>query len=193
MDMRALAMLALISMTSLAAGRLVEGSAASPVRVLVYEDLQCPDCSQFRMMLDVHLLPKYKDKVGFEHRDFPLPKHSWARKAAIAARFFESVKPELGVEFRRVTMAKLASIAPEAFDAHVASFAKANGVEPAKAAAGLTDPRFAKLVDSDYEEGVARGVAKTPTVFVEGEPFIETFTVTELSKAIDAALGSAKN
>ena len=167
--------------------RLVEGNAASPIRVLVYEDLQCSDCAAFRKMLDDKLLPRYGGKVGFEHRDFPLPKHSWARSAAVAARFFESVKPELGVKFRREVMAELALITPESFSARLAAFARANGVDQAKAAAALTDARFTKLVDIDYEEGVARGVAKTPTVFVEGEPFIETFTFEELAKALEAA------
>lgn len=193
--MRAILVLALGLMTasSFAAGRLVEGNPASPVRVLIYEDLQCSDCAAFRKMLDEQLLPKYKAKAGFEHRDFALPKHTWARKAAIAARYFESVKPELGVEFRRQTLAKLAEIAPEAFDAHVREFAKKNGTDPEKAVAALSDDKFAKLADYDYQEGVARGVAKTPTVFVEGEPFVETFTVEQLTKALDAATAGVKN
>ena len=32
---------------------------------------------------------------------------------------------------------------------------------------------------------MARGVAKTPTVFVNGTPFVETFTAEEISKGID--------
>jgi protein-disulfide isomerase len=48
------------------------------------------------------------------------------------------------------------------------------------------------LVEKDVQEGVARGVAKTPTVFVDGTPFIETFTFEELSKALDAALAAAR-
>lgn len=178
--------------TTLAAGRLVEGNPESPVRVLVYEDLQCSDCAAFRKMLDEHLLPKYGAKAGFEHRDFALPKHSWARKAAVAARYFESIKPELGTAFRRETLAKLATIAPEAFDGHVREFARKHGADPDKAIAALEDKKFTELADYDYREGVARGVAKTPTVFVEGEPFVETFTLEELSKALDAAIAGAK-
>jgi len=67
---------------------LIEGNPSSQVRVVAYEDLQCPDCAVYRRMMDERLLPAYRDKVAFEHRDFPLPRHTWARKAAIAARFF---------------------------------------------------------------------------------------------------------
>ena len=69
-----------------AADRLIEGDPKSSVRVIIYEDLQCPDCADFRRMLDTQLLPRFAAKVAFEHRDFPLAKHAWARKAAIAAR-----------------------------------------------------------------------------------------------------------
>jgi protein-disulfide isomerase len=79
---------------------MIEGNPNSNVRVLIYEDLQCPDCATFRKMLDEKLLPKYKGKVAFEHRDFPLAKHSWARQGAIAARFFFEQNPETGFEFR---------------------------------------------------------------------------------------------
>ena len=63
---------------------LVEGLAESKVRVLIYEDLQCPDCAAFRRMMDEKILPRYQDRVAFVHRDFPLAKHAWARKAAVA-------------------------------------------------------------------------------------------------------------
>ena len=84
---------------------IVEGRPDSPVRAIIYEDLQCPDCAAFRRMMDEKLLPAYGDKVAFVHRDFPLAKHAWARRAAIAARFFTDRKPELGLAYRRYTMA----------------------------------------------------------------------------------------
>ena len=167
---------------------LVEGNAASPVRVVVYEDLQCPDCAEFRRMMDEKLLPKYAANVAFEHRDFPLPKHAWARPAAIAARYFAGVKPELGVEFRRETMARRRAIKADTFEHHVAAFAAAHGLKPEDAVAGLKDEKLAALVEKDYQEGIARGIARTPTALVNGEPFIETFTFEEISAAIEREL-----
>jgi protein-disulfide isomerase len=52
----------------------------------------------------------------------------------------------------------------------------------------VDDPRFAAAVEKDYQEGVARGVTHTPTAFVNGAAFVETFTFEEISKAIDARL-----
>lgn len=166
----------------------VEGNPKSPVRVIAYEDLQCPDCAVYRKMLDVQLLPKYGRAVAFEHRDFPLPRHAWARPAAIAARHFDRLQPEAGVAFRRWCYANLKTITAENFRPQLAAWAQGRGLDAEKAVASLADPELGKAVESDYQEGIARGVARTPTVFVNGEPFIETFTLEEISKAIETAL-----
>lgn len=169
----------------------VEGNPKSPVRVVVYEDLQCPDCATYRTMLDQHLLPKYGDRVAFEHRDFPLPKHKWARTAAVAARHFDRINAALGIEFRRWAMNNLRDLTEENFYEKVSQWARSHGVNFAPPASGIKDDVLAKAVEEDYQDGVARGVARTPTVFVNGEPFIEKFTVEEISKGIDTALAAA--
>jgi len=175
-----------------AAQLLIEGDRNSAVRVTIYEDLQCPDCATFQRMLDEKLLPRYGAKVVFEHRDFPLPRHTWARKAAIAARFFQGVNPELAVTYRRYALANRRQINAANFEERLAAFAKDHGVDPQKAVAALQDAGLAAAVEKDFQEGVARGVSKTPTVFVNGAPYIETFTFEEISKGIDAALAEAK-
>lgn len=172
--------------------RLVEGNAKSPVRVIAYEDLQCSDCAIYRRMLDEKLLPKYSATVAFEHRDFPLEKHAWAKKAAVAARYFDAAGSGLGVAFRQWAMGNQESVTAENFDAKLADWARSKGQDPAKVQKALSDPALVKAVEEDYEDGVARGVARTPTVFVNGEPFIEAFRFEEISKGIDAALAATK-
>jgi protein-disulfide isomerase len=171
---------------------IVEGRADSPVRVVIYEDLQCPDCAVFRRMMDEKLLPQYGGKVAFVHRDFPLAKHAWARRAAIAARFFTDRNPELGLEYRRYTMAGQPAANEGNFNARLADFAKTHDIEPEAAIAALSNARYAELVEQDYQDGVSRGVVHTPTVFVNGRPFIETFTFEEISKGIDEALAQTR-
>lgn len=181
-----------LTSTFAAERHLTEGAAQSPVHVIIYEDLQCPDCADFRKMLDETLLPRFGSTVRFEHRDFPLAKHSWSRKAAVAARFFEETKPGLGLAYRKYSLSHLRQIYAEDFDDHLAQFAKDHGVDPSKAIAALIDQRLADLVEQDYQEGVARGIAHTPTVLVNGRPFVETFPVEDVAKAIEAELAAAK-
>jgi 2-hydroxychromene-2-carboxylate isomerase len=142
--------------------------------------------------MDAKLLPRYGTKVCFEHRDFPLAKHPWARKAAIAARFFEETEPGLGLAYRKYSFAHIAETTPENFNDRLSKFAKDHGVDGAKALAALEDARLAAQVEEDYQDGVARGIAHTPTVLVNGQAFVETFSIDDVAKAIDAELAAAK-
>ncbi len=169
-------------------GPLVEGKADSAVRVVIYEDLQCPDCAVFRTMLDEKLLAKYGAKVAFEHREFPLAKHSWARRAAIASKYLQGLKVEAALEFRRETMKGLREIQADSFEEWLRGYCRKHGLDGEKAVAALSDAALQAAVEADFQDGVARGIARTPTALVNGEPFIETFTVEEISKGIEAAL-----
>ncbi len=172
------------------AQRVVEGNPESAVRVIAYESLACGDCAVYRQMLDEKLLPKYGARVAFEHRDFPLAKQPWSRAAAVAARYLEEDAPGKAVQFRRDILESRKQITPETLESWLTAWAGRNGVEGAKLVASLKDERYQALVESDSQDGIARGVSKTPTVFVDGTPFIETFTVDEISKAIDQALAA---
>lgn len=176
---------------ALAAGAdrpLTEGNAASKVRVIIYEDLQCPDCAVFRTMLDQQILPRYGDRAAFEHHDFPLDKHKWARQAAIVSRYFANVRPELAIEYRRYMMAHQTEITPENFKDTVSAWARQHGADPAKTLAALDDGDLAAAVEREYQDGIARGIAHTPTLFVGDEPFIETFTFDDVAKSLDRAI-----
>ena len=41
--------------------------------------------------------------------------------------------------------------------------------------------------DKEFREAVARGVGKTPTVLVDGEPFIESFSFKDIAASLDRA------
>jgi protein-disulfide isomerase len=85
-------------------------------------------------------------------------------------------------------MASIHETSADNFNNLLSQFARENGVDPAQAVAALDDAHLAALVERDFQDGVARGVAKTPTVFVNGQPFVEHFSFEEISKAIDEAL-----
>jgi protein-disulfide isomerase len=166
----------------------VEGNPASSVKAIVYEDLQCPDCAAFRQMTDEQLLPRYGGRIALVHKDFPLNKHAWARPAAVAGRYFAAVDAVLAVRYRQWVMAHIREITAETFRVKLAEFSRAQNTDPDGAVRALDNPALAAAVERDVQEGVARGVAKTPTVFVNGQPFIERFRFEDLAAAIDEAL-----
>lgn len=167
----------------------VEGNPASPVKVLIYDDLQCSDCARFRTMLDDKILPKYGSKVAFIHRDFPLGKHDWARPAAVAARWVWDQDHTYGIAIRRELLAEQDHITLHNLNGWLVAFAARNHLDQKGIVDSLTDPRFNALVDQDRQAAVARGVTQTPTVYIGGVSLVETILYEDLSRALDEALG----
>ena len=166
----------------------IEGNPASPVKVLIYEDLQCGDCARFRVLLDQKILPRYGSKVAFIHRDFPLGKHDWAVPAAVAARWVYEQSGELGIIVRRELLAEQDSVNSRNLKQWLVDFAYRNHLDPKGIVDSLSDQRLQALVDQDRQSAVARGVSRAPTLFVGGQPFVETIIYDDLARALDEAL-----
>lgn len=172
------------------AGRndVVEGNPASPVKVLIYDDLQCSECARFRVLLDERILPRYGSRVAFVHRDFPLGKHDWARPAAIAARWVFEQSNELGISVRRELLSEQDNITPQNLKQWFIDYAYRNHLDPKGIVDSLSDQRLGALVDQDRQAAVARGVSRAPTVYVGGVAFVETIIYDDLARALDEAL-----
>lgn len=166
----------------------VEGAPEAAVRVVAYEDLQCPDCATWRRMLDETLLPELGDRVAFVSKDFALPKHNWAEYAAMISRRLAAHDSRAAIDFRRYCFTHIADINLENLPDRAAEFARARGFPSGDAVLAMGNDDLRAAVQADYAEGQARGVVKTPTVFVNDVSFVETFTAAEVRDAILAAL-----
>ncbi|HUS19878.1 MAG TPA: thioredoxin domain-containing protein [Terriglobales bacterium] len=155
------------------------------VAVIVFEDLQCPDCAR------AHPLVKQvseQQKVPVVHRDFPLPMHNYSRQAAIYARYFDTKSQKLGNAFREYVFLNQAAITPANLKEMVDKFAQSNGVTMPF----LLDPgkRLEAKVEADVALGKRIGIQHTPTIFVVGsgkkmsEPFVEVVDRSQLAKMI---------
>jgi protein-disulfide isomerase len=165
-----------------------EGNPGSPVKVLIYEDLQCSDCARLRTMLDEKILPRYGSRVAFIHRDYPLGVHEWARAAAIAGRWVYERDPRLGITYRRELLAEQNSITAQSLKPWLEEFASRNNLDRSGIVASLSDQRLATLVDQDRLAAAARGISKTPTAFVGGQSIVETIIYEDLARVLDEAL-----
>jgi protein-disulfide isomerase len=171
-----------------ARAEIVEGNPLSPVRVVIYEDLQCSDCQNFRTLMDQKLLPRFGTRVAFVHRDLPLPRHDWARAAAVAARWVYEKNHELGIVFRREIMSEQAHLTQGNLPNWLKEFARRNNLDQKGIIDSLSDPRLLNLVDQDYLAAVARGVSRTPTVYAGGQIFVETIIFEDIARALDLEL-----
>lgn len=67
----------------------------SKVAIVVFEDLECPQCAKAAPLL--HEASK-KYNIPLIQHDFPLPQHPWSFEAAVNACYFDTQK--LGDEYR---------------------------------------------------------------------------------------------
>src|SRR5258708_25848791 len=82
----------------------------STVAIVVFEDLQCPDCRRAAPLVE-EASKTYK--IPVVRHDFPLPFHTWSFDAAVLARYFHTHSKKLGNEFRDYIFTNQLRITPQ--------------------------------------------------------------------------------
>lgn len=160
----------------------------SQVALVVFEDLQCPQCRRVAPILE-QAAKTYK--IPLVRHDFPLPMHNWSYQAAIMARYFDATSKALGDEFRDYIFSNQLEINPQNLRGYAEKFASEHKV-------GLPyviDPtgKFAAEVNADRDVGHAIKLDHTPTVYVVSSrhperPYVEMKDSSGLYTLIDAML-----
>jgi protein-disulfide isomerase len=160
----------------------------APVAIVVFEDLQCPQCRRVAPILE-QASKTYK--IPLVRHDFPLPMHNWSYQAAVMARYFDETSKVLGNEFRDYIFSNQLEINPQNLRGYAEKFANEHKV-------GLPfviDPqgKFAAEVNADRDVGKAIKLDHTPTVYVVGSrhpdrPYVEMKDASQLYALIDAMM-----
>jgi protein-disulfide isomerase len=158
------------------------------VAIVVFEDLQCPQCRRVSPILEQ---ASRTYKIPLVRHDFPLPMHNWSYDAAVMARYFDETSKALGNEFRDYIFANQLEINPQNLRGYAEKFAGEHKV----GLPFLIDPqgKFAALVNADREVGKAIKLEHTPTVYVVStrhpdKPFVEMKDSSQLYALIDAMM-----
>lgn len=157
----------------------------SKVAVVVFEDLECPDCARaYPLVLDV----ANAHHVPVVLHDFPLSKHPWSFDAAIYARFFDTKSQKLGNDFRGYVYKNQPQITRENLRQYTQKFADDNKV-PLPFAVDPQGTLKAKI-QTDYALGQKIGLEHTPTIFVVGNggpstPFVEVVDRSQLTQIVE--------
>ena len=158
------------------------GPATAPVTIVEFSDFQCPYCRAVSGTLKT-LEQRYGNKVRIVYRDFPLPNHRDAPKAAEAA----ACAHEQG----------------RFWQMHDKLFESQSGLQVADLKRyardiGLDAARFDTCLDSGTREAVWRqnrtegqrfGVSATPTFFINGRMITGARPVEAFAEIIDEELG----
>ena len=158
------------------------------VAIVVFEDLQCPQCRRVSPILE-QASKTYK--IPLVRHDFPLPMHNWSYDAAVIARYFDETSKELGNEFRDYIFANQLEINPQ----NLRSYAEKFGSDHKVGLPFVIDPqgKFAAEVNADRDVGKAIKLEHTPTVYVVStrhpeRPYVEMKDASQLYALIDAMM-----
>jgi predicted DsbA family dithiol-disulfide isomerase len=145
------------------ANSILKGSPNAQVVLVEFADYQCPYCQKVHPDID-KLKAEFGDKLSIAFKDFPLPMHPFAQKAAEAARCagvqgkFWEYHDALFTE-KKLELPQLKEQA-RALKLDGAAFDKC-----------LDSGDQAAVVAKDYAEGKRLGITGTPSFFVNGHYF----------------------
>lgn len=182
------------------AARPVRGNPAAKVTIINFDDLECPYCAKMHQSLFPATLDRYKDKVRFVYKDFPLADmHPWAMHAAIDANCLAAQSSTVYWTYVDYLHAHGQEVTGEDRDIKK-SFAALDRIARqeatvAKLDSGKLDACLAKQdetqVRASMKEGDGLGLDSTPSLFVDGERIIGWLPEDQLWMVIDRALRAA--
>lgn len=142
-----------------------KGPKNAPVQIIEFADMQCSHCKHAYARLKP-ILNKYKDKIYFEYRHYPLPGNRFSKAFAKGSycageddKFFEFV------ELAFANQKKLGEVKPE-------DLAKKLGLDATTFDACMVGHRAQKALEADIKEAERIGIQSTPTFIMNGQLFI---------------------
>jgi protein-disulfide isomerase len=157
------------------------GSPSAPVKIIVFSDYQCPYCARVEPAI-TQVMDTYKDKVVVYFRDYPLPFHENAQKAAEAAEC-------AGEQGKYWEMHDKLFENQAALDAaSLKKYATDLGLDATVFNTCLDTGAMAAEVGKDLSDGQAAGVEGTPTAFINGKAIVGAQPFTAFKALIDAEL-----
>ncbi len=158
-----------------------KGPANAPVTIVEFSDFQCPFCIQAEKTVD-DVLAAYPGKIKLVYRDFPLPMHPLAPKAAEASHCADSqgkyweMHDKLFANQQKLEVSDLKGYAREL------------GLEGAKFDKCLDSGEKAKVVDAHKKAGEEAGVSGTPAFFINGRPLSGAQPLESFKQIVDQEL-----
>jgi protein-disulfide isomerase len=159
------------------------GGEKATVEVVEFSDFQCPFCARAAEILN-QIKKKYGSKVKVAFKQFPLPFHSQAKTASVAALCANEQSTKFFWKMHDAMFADQSKLAVEALK----ETAKKIGVNIKKFNECLDSNRYLKQVDADIEQGKKVGVKSTPTFYVNGQQVTGAQPIEVFSEIIDSEL-----
>jgi protein-disulfide isomerase len=168
----------------------LKGGKRAKVVIQEFSDFQCPFCSRVLPTMK-QVEQEYGDKVQIVWRNFPLPFHDKAEKAAEAAReVYEQGGSEKFWAYHDTLFGNQQALTPDDLIKHAQTL---GGINTAKLKAALDSDKHKSRVQADID-AVNKSGARigTPSFFINGKLLQGAQPFPAFKQAIDKALAEAK-
>ena len=159
------------------------GGADAKVTVIEYSDFQCPFCSKGATIMN-DLKKKYGNKIKIVFKNFPLPFHNHAKKAAEAGLCVHEQDKKKFWAAHDAMFADQTKLDREG----LVNTAKKLKVKMDQFTKCLDSGKYAAKVAETMEEGKKVGVKSTPSFFVNGKMINGAHPLDVFSELIDQEL-----
>jgi protein-disulfide isomerase len=147
----------------------VQGMVAAPLELVEYGDYQCPHCGRAYPVIK-RIQAEMGQDLKFVFRNFPLSEaHPQAFQAAVATE--AAAKQEAFWAMHDIIFENQAMLESLPF----VGFAQTLGLEIEQFEEDLEDPVLPEKVDADFTSGIRSGVNGTPTFFINGVRYDESW------------------
>lgn len=160
------------------------GSSEASITMVEFSDFECPYCGIYSKETFPQIKKEYVDtgKVKLIFKNFPLPSHRKAQKAAEAGECaFEQGK---FWEYKEKLFEEQENLAVK----DLKQYARDLGLESEKFNKCLDSGRYKKEVKQDYEEGLEKRIRGTPTFFIGSEAVFGAQPFSEFQKIFEEKL-----
>lgn len=156
------------------------GEATAAATLVEFSDFQCPACAAFYPIVK-QLKAKYGADLRVAYKHYPLPQHTFAKKAAEAAE----AAGEQGKfwEYHDVLFDNQENLKIEDLKKYAADL----GLDTAKFNEALDSGKFTKKVEADEALANKLGINSTPTFYLNGKKLVIR-EGTDVEKAIKEVL-----
>ncbi len=160
----------------------IKGEASASATLVEFSDFQCPACGAFYPLLK-QLEQKFGDKLRVIYKHYPLPQHTFARKAAEASEV-ASAQGKFW-EYHDVLFENQSNLTVE----DLKKYASNLGLNTEQFNSELDSGKYSQIVQDDVALGNKLNVQATPTFYLNGRKLVLKGggdLEIEISKEIDA-------
>jgi protein-disulfide isomerase len=159
----------------------LDGEFDAPCTLVEYGDYQCPSCGAAYPIVK-KLQEHFGKRLLFVFRNFPLSQiHQWAEPAAEAAEF--AAEHNKFWEMHDLLYENQENLSDQLFS----ELAQSLNLASSQLQASVDGHKYSAHIRADFTGGVRSGVNGTPTFFINGQRYDDSYDFDTLRDAIEAA------